>query len=346
VLACSLIALGGWSSAAHFLLPASAQTAVGRPPVPQDETNGTPPERKVLSKDGRLAFIRRGQVWTPTDIPHMNLRAGPDGPWALQPNEHVTCIYAEVPKHGNTRKFHCTLPGGEVVKVRYGAHNGEVQASLLSTRLLWALGFQADRVYSGHVMHDANGKPHGWSWSELDLVDPNAGGAPVEQRDALKLLAAFIQHGDSKREQQRLLCVNGFSDNGDCAEPFLMLHDVGVTFGRSNTINSNSTGSVNFEAWSTTPVWRNSAACVAELSKSHTGTLGDPRIGDVGRQFLSNLLAQLSDRQIRDLFEVAGVERRADSSGRPSGVPVDNWVAAFESKRDQIVRNHCGASTT
>jgi hypothetical protein len=178
------------------------------------------------------------------------------------------------------------------------------------------------------------------------LVDPSAGGAPVEQRDALKLLAAFIQHSDTKRDQQRLLCVNGFSDNGDCNEPFLMLHDVGLTFGRANTFNSNSTGSVNFDAWSTTPVWKHSASCVAELSKSHTGTLGDPRISEAGRQFLATLLVQLSDRQIRDLFDVAGVERRADSSGRVSGVPVDNWVAAFESKRDQIVRNHCSSSTT
>lgn len=380
VLACSLIALGGWSLSAHFLLPEWAQTAVGHP-AKQSDTNSTPPERKVLSKDARLAFIRRGQVWKPTDTPQMNLRAGPDGPGAFQPNEHVTCTYAAVPKSGNTRKFHCALPTGEVVKVRYGAHNGEVQASVLSTRLLWALGFEADRVYPvrvtcqgcsadpwnnrgshpevhdfdpavierkppGHVMRDASGKPSGWSWSELDLVDPNAGGARVEQRDALKLLAAFIQHGDTKREQQRLLCVDGFSDNGDCTEPFLMLHDVGVTFGRSNTFNSNSAGSVNFEAWSTTPVWKNSAACVAELSKSHTGTMGDPRISEAGRQFLANLLVQLSDGQIRDLFEVAGVERRADSNGRVSGVAADHWVAAFESKREQIVRNHCGASTT
>src|SRR5262249_44903553 len=90
-----------------------------------------------------------------------------------------------------------------------------------------------------------------------------------------------------------------------------------------------------------TPVWKNPAACVAELSKSHTGTLGDPRISEAGRQFLANLLVQLSDRQIRDLFEVAGVDRRADSSGRMTGAPVDDWVVAFKSKRDATVGSHC-----
>jgi len=377
-----LIGLGGWSLSARSPILAAPQTpTAGHSSPRQHDTNGTPPDRRVLSKDARLAFIRQAQVWKPTDIPQMDLRAGPAGPGAFQPNEHVTCTYAEVPRHGATRKFHCTLPSGEVVKVRYGTHNGEVQASVVSTRLLWALGFQADRVYPvrvtcrgcssdpwihrggrhethdfdpavierkppGHVMRDTNDKPSGWSWSELDLVDASIGGAPAEQRDALKLLAAFIQHTDSKRQQQRLVCASGDSDNGGCTEPFLMVHDVGMTFGRANTFNGDATGSVNFEAWSRTPIWKNPAACVAELSKSHTGTLGDPRIAEVGRQFLANLLEQLSDRQIRDLFEVAGVERRADSSGRMSGVPVDEWVAAFKSKRDEIVRNHCGTSST
>jgi hypothetical protein len=43
----------------------------------------------------------------------------------------------------------------------------------------------------------------GWAWSELDLVEETAGGAPRAQRDALKLLAVFLQHTDSKPEQQR-----------------------------------------------------------------------------------------------------------------------------------------------
>ena len=335
----------------------------------------------MRSKEARLAFIRRAQVWKPTDVPRMDLKAGPDGANAFQPNEHVTCTYAEAPKHGATRKFHCRLPNGEVVKVRYGADNGEVQASVLSTRLLWALGFKADRAYPvrvtcqgcssdpwmnrgrrnevhefdpavierkphGHLMREDNDKESAWSWSELDLVDPSVGGAPAEQRDALKLLAAFIQHTDTKPEQQRLLCADGFSGGGECKKPFMMLHDVGVTFGRANTFNKGTIGSVNFEAWTRTPVWKNPAACIGELTKSHTGTLGDPHISEAGRQFLADLLVQLSDQQIRDLFEVAGVERRADSSGRVSVAPVDEWVAAFKSKRNEIVTNRCGLLST
>ena len=46
----------------------------------------------------------------------------------------------------------------------------------------------------------------GWVWKELDLVDENLGGAPKAHRDALKLLAVFLQHGDNKASQQRLVC--------------------------------------------------------------------------------------------------------------------------------------------
>src|SRR5258707_1178968 len=226
------------------LLPAQT-AAISHPSVPQNNSNKT--ARRALSKEARLAFIRRAQVWKPTDIPDKDLRVGPGGVEAFQPNEHVACTYVEVPKHGATRKLNCRPPSGEVVKVRYGAHNAEVQASVVATRLLWALGFKADRVYPvrvtcqgcssdpwtnrgshnevhefdpalierkplGHLMLEENDKTAGWSWSELDLVDPGAGGAPQEQRDALRLLAAFIQHSDSKAEQQRLLCADGYSD--------------------------------------------------------------------------------------------------------------------------------------
>jgi hypothetical protein len=266
-----------------------------------------------------------------------------------------------------------------VIKVRYGANNGEVEGQVLATRLLWALGFAADRVYPvrvtcrgcsadpwtnrgsrnevhefdpavierkpfGHEMWEDDDKRSGWSWSELNLVDASQGGAPREQRDGLKLLAVLMQHTDTKSEQQRLLCISDqLTAAGECEQPFLLLHDVGLTFGHANTFNHNSSGSVNLDAWSRTPVWRDAANCVGHLSKSHTGTLGDPRISEAGRKFLADLLVQLTDRQLRDLFEVARVDRRTDSSGNVSAAPVAEWVSVFDRKRSEIVTNHCAS---
>jgi hypothetical protein len=307
----------------------------------------------------------------------MDLRAGPVGADAFQPNETVTCDYTDTQKHGASRKFHCKLANGDVVKVRYGASNGEVQGSVLATRLLWALGFAADRVYPvrvscrgcssdpwtsrgspgevhefdpavierkpfGHLMWEEADKKSGWSWSELDLVDAAQGGAPQEQLDALKLIAVFMQHTDTKPQQQRLLCLSDTLNGAEeCQVPFLLLHDVGLTFGHANTFNHNRSGSVNLAAWAKTPVWRDPVGCIGHLSKSHTGTLGDPHISEAGRTFLADLLVQLSDRQLRDLFEVARVDRRIHSSADLSAAPVDDWVKVFNDKRNQIVTNHC-----
>src|SRR4029077_684397 len=37
------------------------------------------------SGDERMAFIRRAQVWSPTEIPSMDIRTGPGGAGAYQP---------------------------------------------------------------------------------------------------------------------------------------------------------------------------------------------------------------------------------------------------------------------
>jgi hypothetical protein len=148
--------------------------------------------------------------------------------------------------------------------------------------------------------------------------------------------------------QQRLLCLPGGLTDDGCEKPFMMLHDVGLTFGHANYFNRTVTGSVNFDQWSNTPIWRDAARCRGHLSKSRSagiraGTLGDdPQIGEAGRQFLANLLVQMTDQQLRDLFGVARVDRRSrkPNSAEPPA-SVDEWVAAFKAKRDQIVNTRC-----
>jgi len=334
-------------------------------------------DHPALTKEARRAFIQRARVWSPTNVSKMNMRDGPAGPGAFRPNETVTCEYVERQMPGQTRKFYCAIRPDDIVKVRYGSSNGEVQGSVLATRLLWALGFAADRVYpvsvrcrgcaadpwknrrrvndvhefdpavierpaNGHEMR-VGSKKEGWAWPELDLVDAAQGGAPLEQIDALRLLAVFMQHTDTKPKQQRLLCLpGGLGPDGVCDRPFLLLHDVGMTFGHANEFNRNKEGSVNLDEWAATPVWRNAAECIGHLSKSKTGTLGDPRISEAGRQFLAGLLEQLSDRQLRDLFDAARVDRReVGTSGRGANVQSESWIETFKAKRDEIVAARC-----
>jgi hypothetical protein len=307
----------------------------------------------------------------------MDLKRGPQGPGAFAPGARVTCDYVKRDLSGHSPKFACRIAGDDEVKVKYGGTNGEVYGEMLATRLLWALGFGADRMYPlnlicrgcpeefggialpGHESRfapavierkmagaewDGDEEP-GWDWKELALIDPRAGGAPRAQRDALTLLAVMIQHTDSKRVQQRIVClgVSAAKVRNRCARPFLMISDLGLTFGRADWTNANDHASVNLVEWQRTPVWRNDARCVGNLPKSFTGTLRDPVISEEGRRFLAGLLMQLSDRQLRDLFEVSQVGYRLRnpldvSSGFPT---VAEWVTAFKQKRQEITERRC-----
>jgi hypothetical protein len=322
------------------------------------------------SRERRLAAIHHAQVWTATNIPAMDLKAGPKGPTAFAAGATVTCTFVQRPHgKGSTRKFDCALPSGDELKVRYGRDNGEVYAHVAATRLLWALGFGANRMYpvrvvcrgcpedpftgrapadaSKSVVFDpatidvkADGKTiethpdQGWSWKELDLVDDTQGGAPRAQRDALTLLAVLMQHSSNKAINQRILCL----DAPGCSHTLMMLTDVGKTFGRANALNDDDTGAVNFKAWSRMPVWKEPAAdCVGNLPWSLTGTLHDPGIREPGRKFLADLLSQLTDAQLHDLFEVSRFPSRAGVRA----ASVDEWVEAFKKKRAEIADHTC-----
>jgi hypothetical protein len=250
---------------------------------------------------------------------------------------------------------------------------------VLSTRLFWALGFPADRMYPVRVRcHGCPKDPwdspvvagevavfdpaaierklpgrametktdSGWKWSELEDIGPKAPPGARAQRDALKLLAAFIQHTDSKAANQLLFCPKGqeMGQTG-CRRPLLMIGDLGLTFGHASLLIKNK-DAVSLLAWAEIPVWKDGTRCVAALKNSFTGSLSDPEISEAGRAFLAGLLVQLSDAQLRDLFETARVKQRSnDPSGDPAkdGPPgtVDAWVTAFKSKRAQIVDQRC-----
>jgi hypothetical protein len=63
--------------------------------------------------------------------------------------------------------------------------------------------------------------------------------------------------------------------------------------------------------------------------------LRNPRISEEGRKFLSDLLNQLSGRQIRDLFDVARFTKRDPSAS------LADWVNAFKAKREAIATRTC-----
>lgn len=322
--------------------------------------------------ESRASLIARSKVWLPTDIASKDLKVGPTGPGSFSPDATVTCDYEEEDFSGASPKFACELPDGDELKVKYGGNNGEVYGEVLASRLLWALGFGADRMYSVRIIcrgcpptiggvlrpngdriidpaaverkHPGRELEDAWDWREVEGVDASVGGATVAERDAFKLLAVFIHHTDSKPEQQRIVCVDKTrGEDAACDTPLMMINDLGLTFGRSRAFNQQPEASVHLEAWSATPVWKDAALCVGNLPGSVTGTLKHPVISDAGRRFLADLLTQLSDRQLHDLFEAARVHLRPRNpgSGRSGFPTIGEWVDAFKAKRAQIVDHRC-----
>lgn len=374
-----------------------------------------------VSPATRLDAIRRAQVWEKTDIPSKDLKAGPTGHGAFKPEETVNCKYLKKEMSGNSPKFTCVIPPDDEVKVKFGRENGEVYAEVAATRLFWALGFPADHMYPVRVLCDGcpsgaqttrdNGSgaivfdpasierkfkgraletepESGWAWPELAKVDEAAGGAPLAQRDALRLLAVFLQHTDNKAAQQRLVCAEekdekaekvekgekaekgeksekggkgekgkgeksdkgskdakaektekGGDEPGGCAHPVMMVNDLGQTFGRSNLFNRDAVGSVNLDQWSKAHIWADPKLCIGELPPSQTGSLENPRISEGGRKFLADLLMQLSDDQLRDLFETARFAERKGGASHPA--TVSDWVEVFKKKRGEIASLTC-----
>jgi hypothetical protein len=334
----------------------------------------------------RKEYLRKAKVWHQTEIPMMDIMAGPQNEVAVKPEQEVTCRYVEPKKRskGFSPKFTCKLNDGSVVRVKYSSR--ETYSEIAATRLLWALGFYTDEVYpvklkclgcpSKNPSQPSRNEPRiemkfedaiiernfsgeeigefrdeGWSWKEIDQADPKFGGSSRAEVDALKLIAVFLQHTDNKPPQQRLAC---YSNNLDrdlwlqiCKQPILMVQDVGATFGMSAP-KVEAFSSMYLRGWESESIWKTNpeekGTCVGNIIPALGGDLRDPVISEEGRRFLSNLLNQLTDQQLGNLFIVARAEKTDEKlmdQGQEREVTVDDWVRVFKKKREEINNQRC-----
>ena len=112
------------------------------------------PKPPSLTAAERDAALTRGHVWHAPAIPisKADLEINPAASDGFKDTDDVTCQFVAERVGGSTPKFHCRLPDGDVVKVKYGAANMEIPAEVAATRLLAALGFYTDRTYLVHAV--------------------------------------------------------------------------------------------------------------------------------------------------------------------------------------------------
>ena len=299
----------------------------------------------------------------------------------LDATQALACKFLPKPASGTTPKFDCVLPDGAVVKVKYGGtaeQHAEVAAARLLAALGFGADrmdivprvrcfgcpyspfrtyqvlemARVDGAYSERINYDQYvdfewvsverrypastidaGDTEGWAFFELDRIDPARGGAPRAHVDALRLIAVLLHHWDNKSENQRLVCLDEAGQtNGDCPRPFALVQDLGSTFGPNK---------VNFESWSTRPVFADPGSCFVHMEDMPFGgaTFGRVEIHEPGRRFAAGLLAQLEPEQLRALFTAARFPEYHDKRGVAGDAGA--WVTAFRRKVAEIDGRTC-----
>jgi hypothetical protein len=243
------VRIWGWCVCAGLVLTMLAALVIAQQPP------ATPAFIRAATTRDRAAYLGSAVIWRdPGSLTPDQIRTGPPAdipdtvrrPTAGAPME---CRYERPGSDlgGHTPKFTCRAADGRTFRIKYydeSEGNREVFAEVAATRLVWALGFDADAMfpvavrcldcpekpsdgkgprgvrqyvaslephYKGTIITSTNDIDQGWSFGELEeaidqLSAPADRARQRTQFDALSLLAVLIQHGDRKPSQQRLVC--------------------------------------------------------------------------------------------------------------------------------------------
>jgi len=246
--------------------------------------------------------------------------------------------------------------------------NGEVYGEFLSSRFSKALGFFADDEWVADVTcpdceKSLTGSFQGARFEpfqpaagiELHIgkgIDANCdgkdsaplaealsrllqGGTPRAHIDAFKLWLAFIDHGDTKTDNQKFACLKwtkGADGALTCEEGQAVYYvsDMGSTFGHS----SDSEKKARLAAWAGKQPIRVSGGRCTTTARS----VGDASIGEEGRQLLAAGLQRLLDAEAKDGL-ITRVFRASRNHERDQ--PAEAWAAEFVRKARTIIDAKC-----
>jgi hypothetical protein len=321
----------------------------------------TPPEKEWVARNDAL---KRARVFR-------DLRFDPSAvDFAADPNRGVidptltTCRYKPDEVSGTTPKFDCELASGEKIKVKYG-WTREIPSEIVTSRLLHALGFGADRVSRVQTVR-CYGCPfqpfHMRSLAEILGLDRlmdrhldytahrdfhevsaerNLEGEAIEVGKErgwafheLKRIDQSIG-GATSAEVDALRLVAVFLHHWDnkTANQRLICVESKTADCQHPLAMIQDGGSdfgpkkVDLKNWRARPVWADASRCLVTMKDMpyKGGTFEDVEISEGGRRLLGERLRQLSPEQIAALFTAAGLEN------------VPDWVAVFQDKVRQIV---------
>lgn len=248
--------------------------------------------------------------------------------------------------------------------------NGEIYGEFLSSRFSRALGFFADDEWVADVTCpdceqsltrdfqgasftpfqpaagielplargidvDCDGKDSAaLSESLRDLLDV---GAPRAEIDAFKLWLAFIDHGDTKTDNQKFACLDS-KTNADgtrsCkpGQAVFYVSDMGSTFGYASSSEKKATLKVWREK---DPIKLNDGRCTTTAK-----SVGYTSISEAGRRLLAAGLQRLLEGEERDGL-ITRVFRASRNGERDE--PPEAWTAEFVRKARMIINARCSS---
>jgi hypothetical protein len=246
--------------------------------------------------------------------------------------------------------------------------NGEIYGEFLSARFSKALGFFADDEWVADVTcpdceKSLTSKFQGASFTPFqpaagvelalgkgidvkcdnkdagaiaDSLDKLAqGGTPRAEIDAFKLWLAFIDHGDTKTDNQKFTCLDSVknADGTRTCKPGKAVYyvsDMGSTFGYS----SSSENKARLKGWKGKDPIKVSGGRCTTTAKS----VGDANVSEAGRQLLATGLQRLLDAEKADgtITRVFRASRNQERDEAPEA-----WSAEFQRKARTIIDARC-----
>lgn len=341
------------------LVSAIAASAVIVSCIPRGHAADT---SKPWTADARRDALARAVVWQPPATP---LREADLSQAAHGLPAEVHCAFRVAPMDGTVRKFSCTLPSGETLRVKYAGPepHGEAAAS----RLLLALGFGADRVGFVRRLHCA-----GCPWAPFATmkavtlaravglyervvrydrsvtfdwvaVERRNAGEPIETAEIegwtfeefARVSTASRTHADALRLMAVFLA---HWDNKAENQRLVCLSGGPDAQGRcarpfamlQDVGATFGPRKVDLDAWREAPIWTDRARCeVGMETLPHGGATFVPiRVSEAGRRFLVDALRSISREQVVGLFTGARVE--------PKFGRVHQWADVFEARVAQL----------
>ena len=246
--------------------------------------------------------------------------------------------------------------------------NGEIYGEFLSSRFSKALGFFADDEWVADVTCPDCEKSlnKGFQGAPFSPFQPAGGielplgkgidvdcdnkdsaaiapslskllqaGSPRAEIDAFKLWLAFIDHGDTKTDNQKFSCLDAKknADGSRTCKPGQAVYyvsDMGSTFGHSSASESKA----RLKSWQGKDPIKVSGGRCTTTAKS----VGDTNISEAGRALVANGLQHLLDAEKTDglITKVFRASRNDERDQAP-----DAWTAEFVRKAKTIIDARC-----